>query len=550
VPDQDWAYSYDPIGNRVTSKDGAQNNPNATYRRNTLDQYAELNKPTAGAPWLQRLTYDADGNVTQTWAVGDVDCSGVIDFGDINALTLALSGEAQYEAAYPNCNWLNADTDGNGFVDFDDINPFIDLVTYGNASPATTYVWDGENRLVCVAPPAGTEQNGNLKVAFGYDYLGRRVCKTVYNWVVDPNNPQNSHWATTPSVERKFVYDGWLLLLELDGLGDPNGPPVRKYTWGLDLAGLNGNVASGAPAGRLGDAGYGAPALQAAGGIGGLIAMSDPNDPNDPNDAFGEFVFCYDGNGNVGQLIDWSHDPNDPNGAIVAKYEYDAYGNITTQSGSYADTNPFRFSTKYFDIETGLSDYGHRYYSPGMGRWLNRDPIAELGGANLYGYVGNDPVNRFDPRGLAAAGGDCPKGGQELPPDPGRPVPPEEYPPPRSPEDCARRYGPCSKPEGWDVSGGNCKCGGQQYRPGGIPGDKGPFWPLSCLAGYATCMAWGEGPATCGAAYLRCAEASGKNKHPRPSHEGNYIDGYCWLFRGTQGCDRPSINYIPLFKLW
>ncbi len=42
---------------------------------------------------------------------------------------------------------------------------------------------------------------------------------------------------------------------------------------------------------------------------------------------------------------------------------------------------------------------GHRYYNPSTGRWLSRDPIGEIGGRNLYGYVSNDPVNRFDPLG-------------------------------------------------------------------------------------------------------------------------------------------------------
>ncbi|OVE75016.1 hypothetical protein BVX97_05800, partial [bacterium E08(2017)] len=84
-------------------------------------------------------------------------------------------------------------------------------------------------------------------------------------------------------------------------------------------------------------------------------------------------------------------------------YEYDAFGNITYNSGgTMADDNPFRFSTKHFDDETGLSYYGYRYYDAGMGRWLNRDPIAEQGGLNLYGFVGNDGVNDGDSLGLAS----------------------------------------------------------------------------------------------------------------------------------------------------
>ena len=59
--------------------------------------------------------------------------------------------------------------------------------------------------------------------------------------------------------------------------------------------------------------------------------------------------------------------------------------------------NPYRFSTK--EQIGGLYSYGLRFYSPGLGRWINRDPIAEDGGTNLYGFVGNDPLNMVDTDG-------------------------------------------------------------------------------------------------------------------------------------------------------
>lgn len=62
----------------------------------------------------------------------------------------------------------------------------------------------------------------------------------------------------------------------------------------------------------------------------------------------------------------------------------------------------FRFSTKFYDGETGLVYYGHRYYSPGMGRFINRDPSGESGGLNLYGFVSNDSINGIDYLGLNA----------------------------------------------------------------------------------------------------------------------------------------------------
>jgi RHS repeat-associated protein len=61
-----------------------------------------------------------------------------------------------------------------------------------------------------------------------------------------------------------------------------------------------------------------------------------------------------------------------------------------------------RFSTKYQDDETSAHCYGHRYYDPNTGRWLNQDPIQERGGFNLYGFVGNNPANFIDLLGFAA----------------------------------------------------------------------------------------------------------------------------------------------------
>jgi len=79
--------------------------------------------------------------------------------------------------------------------------------------------------------------------------------------------------------------------------------------------------------------------------------------------------------------------------------EYGPFGEVVRASGAMAGVNPFQFSTKYTDAETGLNYYGYRYYNPSTGRWLSRDPLEEQGGANLYGFVGNNPLDRFDPYG-------------------------------------------------------------------------------------------------------------------------------------------------------
>jgi len=120
------------------------------------------------------------------------------------------------------------------------------------------------------------------------------------------------------------------------------------------------------------------------------------------------YVCFYDANGNLGQLIDRS------DGSVDAKYEYDAYGNNLldasdpNESGLYADDNPIRFSTKYFDSELnyaettndGLYYFGYRYYTTRLGRWSSRDPAQELDGRNPYRFVHNQPTTMSDFAGL------------------------------------------------------------------------------------------------------------------------------------------------------
>jgi RHS repeat-associated protein len=76
------------------------------------------------------------------------------------------------------------------------------------------------------------------------------------------------------------------------------------------------------------------------------------------------------------------------------------FGETLRATGPMARLNPFRFSTKYQDDETDLLYYGYRYYVPSTGRWLSRDPIEEDGGPSLFGFVGNDGINRIDLWGL------------------------------------------------------------------------------------------------------------------------------------------------------
>jgi len=90
-------------------------------------------------------------------------------------------------------------------------------------------------------------------------------------------------------------------------------------------------------------------------------------------------------------------------GFSAASYTYDP--NRVQLSGTSAPTevNPHQASFKAPATTIVFRYYGLRYYSPTTGRWLNRDPIAERGGINLYAYVGGNPINFYDSTGLNAA---------------------------------------------------------------------------------------------------------------------------------------------------
>jgi RHS repeat-associated protein len=84
---------------------------------------------------------------------------------------------------------------------------------------------------------------------------------------------------------------------------------------------------------------------------------------------------------------------------VVARYLYDPYGNLLSQSGSLADVNLYRFSSKEYHTASGLVYYLYRFYDPNLQRWPNRDPFQELGGINLYCFVRNQPSTRYDAYG-------------------------------------------------------------------------------------------------------------------------------------------------------
>jgi len=88
------------------------------------------------------------------------------------------------------------------------------------------------------------------------------------------------------------------------------------------------------------------------------------------------------------------------NGTVAAAYAYEPFGKMSKKTGTLS--NPFTYVGAYgvMDEGDGLYFMRNRYYDGTTGRFLQKDPIGFRGGANLYAYVANNPVEKTDPQGL------------------------------------------------------------------------------------------------------------------------------------------------------
>ncbi len=345
---EQFGYAYDSAGNLNyrTNNDLFQ-----TFNVNSLNELSALTRNTImtveGTTTSPATNVTVNSVVAIRYADNTFARTNVSLIDGLNTFTANATDTNGRTSSYTSSATLPASTtliyDLNG-----------NLRTNSRAVTLRIYDYDDENQLIRVMEP------NSWKSEFTYDGKMRRRIRKEYIW-------QSGIWNLQSEI--RYIYDGNLVIQERDA----NNLPVNGYTRGRDLSGT----------------------MQGAGGIGGLVSFSQMTTLSPQH-----FYYHADGNGNVSMVVNSFE-------TSVAKYLYDPFGGTLSSSGPLADSNLYRFSSKEAHLNSGLIYYLYRFYDPALIRWLNRDPIGEEGGVNLYGFVGNDPANTIDPLGqdFIAVGG-------------------------------------------------------------------------------------------------------------------------------------------------
>jgi RHS repeat-associated protein len=231
----------------------------------------------------------------------------------------------------------------------------------GNETDSGTLLfrWDHRNRLRTVTRKA----DGARLAAYTYDAVGRRIRKVVTN-------------SGALNGATNFHLDGRQVIEERDGTDDV----VQQYVYGID--------------------------------IDEPLVLDRNLDGDDSAVGTGDQRLFFHSN-SLGSVLALT----DSTGASVEGYQYDAYGHQTvfgpgpngvvdfgsddlvTTGGASQVSNPYLFTGRRHDPETGLYYYRRRYFSPMLGRFLSRDNLKYTDGLNLYQYVQSRPTISVDPLG-------------------------------------------------------------------------------------------------------------------------------------------------------
>jgi RHS repeat-associated protein len=241
----------------------------------------------------------------------------------------------------------------------------------GTGSPQYVYGYDHASNLTSITPDGTAESfsysNTNAITSGTYDANGSptSLAGNSYKW--DGENRLVRFASSSNNTGSSFSYDG---LGRLVRIVDTHGGTItadHSYTWcGATRCLAHDNTQANSPVSTQ----Y----FEQGAIIGGT-----------------SYYYVKDQLGSVTEMVSST-------GTVTSQYTYDPYGNRTTISGTIVPDIGY---AGYFYHGVSRLDFAlFRAYDPVRARWLNRDPIGEVGGVNLYAYASENPIGRSDPLGL------------------------------------------------------------------------------------------------------------------------------------------------------
>jgi RHS repeat-associated protein len=237
-----------------------------------------------------------------------------------------------------------------------------------------TYGYDHASNLTSIAPPSGsgspqsytyTSTNGITSATYDANGSPTLLGTNLYKW--DGANRVILFSNTASNIASRFVYDGFGRLVRVVDIQSGAITADHSYTWcGSMRCVAHDNTQSGSP-------------------------VSTQYFPQGVIVSGTSYYYVQDQLGSVTELVT-------SGGSVAVQYTYDPYGNRTTASGTAV--SDIGYAGYFYHAASGLDFTLHRAYDPVHARWLNRDPIGETGGVNLYAYTNGNPVSNSDPTGL------------------------------------------------------------------------------------------------------------------------------------------------------
>jgi len=349
-----FSYTYDQVGNRLTKTD-ADKTINYEYDRiYRLTRAKPVHRhskawlpPGISKQQTESYSYDPVGN-RQTGPTPNQSYT-------YNAGNELLQAKMEFK----NHSLYNYEYDQNG-----NLVRKTQTSRHGHHQIITTYAYDDENRLTEVKIQQGHKAR---EISYTYDPFGRRISKTVHHSHTpffgsdladddpkdndsdkDRDKDKNRHRHKGYPQTTYYLYDDQNIIAEYD----QRGKLIASYLHGS-------NIDEPLAVEKYQDLLY-----YHADGLGSITALTNHR------------------------------------GHTVQKYEYDSFGNMKHNQRQWL-TQPYTYTGREADYETGLYYYRARYYDSKVGRFITKDPIGFEGGdVNLYAYVLNNPVNLNDPEGL------------------------------------------------------------------------------------------------------------------------------------------------------